>query len=88
MPRATRITALPAELADLLHFSDGERFVVEEAADDAHVDPVTYCRLVLLMASGQGGLAEYLERANSVGFELDQRGVTIKAAPKKKARRS
>jgi len=37
--------------------------VVRDAAKDAHLPVEQYCRLMVLAASGMGGVTEHLERA-------------------------
>lgn len=60
--------------------------IVQEAARDAHMETRDYCRLMVLAASGQGGVTEHLERAIAASGEVDDRPC-VKVAVRGKAER-
>lgn len=41
---------------------------LNDAAKDAHLSVVEYCRLMVLAAAGMGGVIEHLGRANDASF--------------------
>jgi hypothetical protein len=58
----THASARPA-IAKALSLDVQEWAAVIDAAQDAHMDVLSYCRLMILAAAGHGGVTEHLERA-------------------------
>lgn len=44
---------------------------VQVAAKDCHLDVRTYCRIMILCASGQGGIAEHIERVAGASADAE-----------------
>lgn len=57
-----------------LLLSRAEWRCVMEAASDAHMRPVDYCRLMVLAAAGMAGVAEHIERAVDASLDADFHG--------------
>lgn len=53
---------LPRDLAALLKLDPAERRCVEDAAEDTHMTPADYCRVMVLAAAGMGGINDHLDR--------------------------
>lgn len=51
-----------AQLCELLEFSVPQWLALMRAADDAHMDPIQYSRLMLLAAAGMGDIAAHANR--------------------------
>ena len=47
---------------------------VLNAAKDAHMDPLVYCKAMVLCAAGMGGVLEHLERASEASALVDKGG--------------
>jgi hypothetical protein len=52
-----------ADVVRALDLGTHETVAVMDAADDCHMNPRDYCRLMVLVAAGMGGVAEHIERA-------------------------
>ena len=69
MPKAKRVLNNrvnlheAALLVEALELNDAEWQAVIDAAEDAHLTPKAYCRIMVLAAAGMGGIVEHLERA-------------------------
>ena len=57
------MTRTQHQLRIALGMSPREWKVVQWAAKDCHLDVHTYCRIMVLCASGQGGVYEHCDRA-------------------------
>jgi hypothetical protein len=79
-----------ALLCEALELNDPEWQAIIDAAEDAHLTPRAYCRLMVLAAAGMGGVLEHLERAIGASFDADRRPgirVRIEAKQKRSAKR-
>lgn len=73
-----------------LVMSRAEWRCVMDAARDAHMHPIAYCRLMVLAAAGMGGVKEHIERAIDASFEVDEapgiKATCVNARQHRKAR--